>query len=250
MALIWNYTLLSVFLVSLISFIGIFTLLFKPKTLKSILLYFVSFSAGALFGDVFLHLLPESVEKIGFTLSVSLSVLFGIVFSLLIEKFIHWRHCHIPPSKEHVHPFAMMNLLGDATHNFIDGILIAASYLVSIPLGIATTIAVLFHEIPQEIGDFGVLLHGGFTRAKAIMFNFLVALTAVAGAAITLVIGSAAEQAVPFLVPFAASVFIYIAGYDLIPELHKDEANFSESAIHLLWFVLGIGVMLALLLLE
>ena len=145
MALIWNYTLLSVFLVSLISFIGIFTLLFKPKTLKSILLYFVSFSAGALFGDVFLHLLPEYVEKIGFTLSVSLSVLFGIVFSFLIEKFIHWRHCHISPSKVHVHPFAMMNLLGDATHNFIDGILIAASYLVNIPLGIATTLAVLFH---------------------------------------------------------------------------------------------------------
>ncbi|HLC92903.1 MAG TPA: ZIP family metal transporter [archaeon] len=246
----WIYAIGSVLLVSAVSIVGVLLFPREKKGAEKFLIYMVSFAAGALFGDAFIHLLPEAAEMEVSGTSIGIYVLCGIVFSFIVEKFIRWRHCHVPTSHDHPHPVAMMNLLGDVFHNFIDGIIIAASYLVSIPLGIATTIAVLFHEIPQEIGDFGVLLHGGFTRAKAIMFNFLVALTAVAGAAITLVIGSAAEQAVPFLVPFAAGVFIYIAGSDLIPELHKDEANFSESAIHLLWFVLGIGVMLALLLLE
>src|SRR3989344_6934558 len=245
----WAYTLLSVLLVSLLSFIGIITLVFKAKTLKHILLYLVSFSAGALFGDAFLHLLPESVEKLGFGVSVSLLILSGIVFSLLIEKFIHWRHCHIPPSKEHVHPFAMMNLLGDATHNFIDGILIAASYLASIPLGIATTLAVVLHEIPQELGDFGVLLHGGLSRKKALFMNFLTALSAVLGAVLTLSLSSHIQNLALYLVPFAAGEFIYIAGSDLIPELHKEVAV-KKSVLQVGMFILGIVIMALLLVLK
>ena len=218
---VWIYSLVSVFIVSSISFLGLLTLAINAEKLKKILLYLVSFSAGALFGDVFIHLLPEIVKEVGFTLKISLYILVGIGFFFIIEKFIHWRHCHIPHSKDHIHPFAMMNLFGDGVHNFIDGLIIAASYLVSIPIGIATTIAVILHEIPSEIGDFGVLLHGGFSKGKALFFNFITALTAVLGAIVSLLISSYVDNLTTFLIPFAAGGFIYIAGSDLIPELHK-----------------------------
>lgn len=249
MANVWIYSLISVFMVSLISFVGLLTLSINTKKLRKILLYMVSFSAGALFGDAFIHLLPEIIEETGFGLSISIYVMFGIGISFIIEKFIHWRHCHIPHSKEHVHPFAMMNLFGDSVHNFIDGIIIGASYLVSIPVGIATTLAVIFHELPQEIGDFGVLLHGGFSRAKALLFNFITALTAVFGAVVSLLISSYVENITTFLIPFAAGTFIYIAGSDLIPELHK-EVEVKKSLVQFIAIVLGILVMLSLLLLE
>ncbi|MEK6826454.1 MAG: ZIP family metal transporter [Nanoarchaeota archaeon] len=246
---IWFYSLVSVFIVSLISLIGAITLSINAKKLKSILLYLVSFSAGALFGDAFIHLLPEIVEEAGFTINISLYVLLGIILSFLIEKVIHWRHCHIPTSKEHPHPFAYINLIGDSVHNFIDGLIIAASYLASIPVGIATTIAVLLHEIPQEIGDFGVLLHGGFTKKKALFFNFITALTAVLGAVVALIISQSIEQLTLFLIPLAAGGFIYIAGSDLIPELHK-EVKLSKSIFQIISFILGILIMMSLLLLE
>src|SRR3989344_3303920 len=166
------YTLASVFIVSLVSLIGVLTLSFRTSTLKKCLIYFVSFSAGALLGDVFIHLLPGIIEEKGFELSVSLFILFGILFSFTVEKIINWRHCHHPTTKEHPHPFAIMNLVGDLMHNFLDGLVIGASYLINVPVGIATTLAVVLHEIPQEIGDFGVLLHGGFSKGKALFFNF------------------------------------------------------------------------------
>jgi len=141
----------SVILVSLVALIGIVTLGIRVGLLKKIVLFLVSFSAGALFGDAFFHLLPEAIKPAGFTVGISLALLGGILFGLITEKVIRWNHCHLPVTKEHTHPFAMMNLVGDTVHNFIDGIIIGASYLVSIPLGIATTLAVLLHEIPQEI---------------------------------------------------------------------------------------------------
>jgi zinc and cadmium transporter len=174
--------------------------------------------------------------------------MFGIAFSFIVEKFIHWRHCHIPTSKEHVHPFAMINLFGDAVHNFIDGVIIGASYLVSIPVGIATTIAVILHELPQEIGDFGVLLYGGFSKWKALFFNFITALTAVFGAVVSLLISLYVENITTVLVPFAAGTFIYIAGSDLIPELHK-EVEVKKSLLQFIAIVFGVLVMLALLVL-
>ena len=246
---VWIYSLASVLIVSLISFVGLLTLTIKADKLKKILLYMVSFSAGALFGDAFIHLLPEAVEEIGFGLNISIYVLLGIGFFFIIEKFIHWRHCHIPNSKEHVHPFAMMNLFGDGVHNFIDGLIIAASYLVSIPVGIATTLAVILHEIPSEIGDFGVLLHGGFSKGKALFYNFVTALAAVLGAIVSLSISSYVENITVFLIPFAAGGFIYIAGSDLIPELHK-EVKVKKSLLQFIAIVLGVLVMLLLLLLE
>lgn len=239
-------SLVSVFLVSLISFVGVLSLIIRKEKLKNFLIYFVSFSAGALFGDVFFHLLPEVIEENGFQITISLSILFGIFFSFLLEKIICWRHCHLPITKNHVHRFAYMNLWGDFFHNFLDGMTIAVSYLVSIPVGIATTLAVIFHEIPQEIGDFGVLLHGGFTIKKAFIYNFLSALSAVFGAILSLILNNQIKNITLYLVPFAAGNFIYIAGSDLIPELHK-EVTFKTGIKQIITFVAGILIMYLLL---
>ena len=246
---VWIYTIFSVILVSLISLVGIITFSIKVEKLKKFLIYMISFSAGALLGDAFIHLLPEIIEEVGFGLNISVYVLLGIGVSFIIEKVIHWHHFHFPLSKGHAHPFAVMTLVGDLVHNFIDGLIIGASYLVNIPVGIATTLAVIFHEIPQEISDFGVLLKGGFSKAKALFYNFLTALTAILGAVVALIIGKAAENVTIFLIPFAAGTFIYIASSDLIPELHKEEFEWKKSLLQFVAISLGVIVMLALLLL-
>lgn len=247
-ATVYAYSLGSVFLVSLISLIGVFTLSMKSESLKKIILLLVSFSAGALFGDAFIHLLPEAVETAGLSLKVSLGVLGGIALFFVLEKFVQWRHCHVPTSSHHPHPLAAMNLVGDGLHNFIDGLVIGASYLASVQVGFATTLAVILHEIPQEIGDFGVLLHAGLSRKKALFLNFASALTAVIGTLVALTMGES-TGIISIIIPLAAGGFIYIAGSDLIPELHK-ETDPKKSAVQLLSFVAGIGVMLLLLVAE
>jgi zinc and cadmium transporter len=246
----WLLSLASVFIISAISLAGVLFLWLKDQQLNKILLYLVSFSVGGLFGDAFIHLIPEAIEESGFGISVSLLILFGILFSFIVEKFLQWRHCHIPTSSEHPHSFAYMNLFGDAVHNLIDGLIVGGSYLASIPLGISTTLAVIFHEIPQEIGDFGVLIHGGFKKRKAVWFNFLTALTAVLGAVIALVLGATMGSFIPLLIPFAAGNFIYIAGSDLIPELRKDEPDLKKAALQVVSITLGVVIMLSVLLLE
>jgi len=245
----WFYSLMSVFLVSLLSFVGLLFIALKEENLKRILLFLVSFAAGSLLGDAFLHLLPKAIEELGVGLEMPLAILVGLLTFFVLEKFISWRHCHIPTSKEHPHPVVFMNLVGDGFHNFTDGVVIAASFLVSVPLGIATALAVLFHEIPQEIGDFGVLIHGGFSKERALFFNFTSALMAVAGAVFTLFLGVRFVGLMRLLIPFTAGGFIYIAGSDLIPELHK-ETNLAKSLLQMLGLILGIGVMLTLLLIE
>jgi zinc and cadmium transporter len=247
--MVWIYTLISVFIVSLISLIGVFTLSVDHKKLYKYLIYLVSLSAGTLMGDAFIHLIPEAYEDSENSVAVSLYILLGILVFFVLEKVIHWRHCHEEPCEEHPHPFSYIILMGDSLHNFVDGMVIGASYLVSIPVGIATTIAVIFHEIPQEIGDFASLLYGGFSRKKALFLNFLSALAAVAGALLILSFDLKIDGLESFLVPFAAGGFIYIAGTDLIPELHKhNEAK--KGVWQVLAFLVGIGLMLAILLAE
>jgi len=244
---IWLYSIVSVFLVSLISFSGALTLAIKKEKLKDFLIYFVSFSAGALLGNVFIHLLPEVVEEYNHSISlIFIYVLVGILTSFILEKIICWRHCHLPITKNHIHNFAWMNLWGDFFHNFIDGLTVGASFLLSIPAGIATTLAVIFHEIPQEIGDFGVLLHGGFKIKKALFLNFLTALSAVIGTMISLLLNNRIKHLTLFLAPFAAGNFIYIASSDLIPELHK-ETTIKKGVIQIVTFLLGVLVMYGLL---
>lgn len=244
--MVWFYSLVSVFAVSLVSLIGVVALSLGEKKLERTLILMVSFSAGTLLGDTFIHLIPESMEK--GNSEVSIYILSGLLFFFVLEKFVHWRHCHETDCPEHSQTLSYMVLIGDGLHNFIDGMIIAASYLISFPVGIATTIAVIFHEIPQEIGDFGVLIHGGLSKYKALLYNFFSALMAFLGAGAVLVTSSYSNNVEIFLVPFAAGGFIYIATADIIPELHKHKAyNIFESVKQLVFFVAGIFVMWTLL---
>ncbi len=252
-------TLVSVFVVSLVSMIGIITLFRRWKNLDNVLLMLVSLSAGTLFGGAFLHLLPEAVEKDGFTLQVSILLVAGVFTFFLLEKFIHWHHCHnynhlhpehLKLHKDHEHKhLAAINLVGDGLHNLIDGLVIAGSYFVSVNAGIATTIAVIIHEIPQEIADFGVLLYAGMKRWKALLYNLFSAGLAIIGAILGLILGARSEVFVQTILPFAAGGFVYIAGSNLIPELHK-ECGMKDSLWHILIFLSGIIIMLLLLFLE
>lgn len=248
--IVWLYSLVSVFIVSLVSLISILMFSVKEEYLKRALLYLVSFSAGGLFGDAFIHLIPESMESNLGTHRASLLIILGIAVSFLVERVLQWRHCHIPTTKNHPHSFAYMNLFGDAIHNFIDGLVIGASFLTSTSLGVATTLAVIFHEIPQELGDFGVLLFGGFSKSKALLFNLFTALTAILGVFTALSLGVIAQGLVPFLIPFAAGNFIYIAGSDLIPELCKEESQIGKAVLELIAFVLGALVLFSLTIFE
>lgn len=244
-----TYTLVSVCLVSLISLIGILFISINPGKLNKILLLLVSFAAGSLFGDAIIHLLPEAFEQINNSLQTSLLVITGIFIFFILEKFVRWRHCHIPTSKDHPHPMVTMNLIGDLVHNLIDGMIIGASYSVNIPIGLATTIAVIMHEIPQEIGDFGVFLHGGLSIRKAMILNFLSALTAIIGGIISLIAGPIVKNYSIILLPLTAGGFIYIAGSDLIPELQGCETA-SVSFFQLLAMGCGVGVMALLIFFE
>ncbi len=230
--------LFSTFSVSIVSLVGVLLFALKEKILKKILLILVSFASGALLGGAFFHLIPESFSV--FDESISIAVVLGIVVFFLLEKSL-WRHCH---EKEcPVHPFAYLNLVGDGVHNFVDGVAIAASFLydTSLSLGIVTTIAVLMHEIPQELGDFGVLLYGGFGKTKALFFNLLTAILAVIGALITYFFIQYLPS-INHVLAFTAGGFIYIATTDLIPELHK-ETNTKNSVVEIVFLLLGIVLM-------
>ncbi len=236
------YSVIATFIISLFSFVGVFTLGLKEKHLEKILLLLVAFSAGALMGGAFLHLLPEAIETESFY-DPFICVLLGFSLFFLIEKFLFWHHCH-KHTKCEIHSFTYMNLIGDGIHNFIDGLIIVAGFVISTPFGITTTIVILAHEIPQEIGDFAVLLYGGWKKKKALLFNFASGLTAVLGA----IVGSLTYLSIPtftsFLLPFAAGGFIYIASSDLIPELHKQK-DVKRSVGAFIMFLIGVGFMYA-----
>lgn len=229
----------SSFLISLIAFVGVVSLAIKDEVLDRILLYLVGFAAGALIGGAFLHLLPETVER-STSMNVFLALSFGFFLFFLLEKLV-WRHCH--KGKCEVHPFAYVNLIGDGVHNFIDGLVIAASFLSNIQLGIVTSFAVAFHEIPQEIGDFGVLVYGGLGKSKALILNFFAGLTVIIGGLVGYFLQSYIGESMIFILPFAAGGFIYIAASDLIPELHK-EVNPRRSSVSFAVFLLGFAFML------
>lgn len=249
--MVWVYSISSVLIISLISLVGVFTMAIKREKLKNLLLFFVSFSVGGLFGDTFIHLLPETFEKLGVNTGTSIYILAGIFLFFALEKFIRWRHCHIPTSREHVHPVVMLNIIGDGVHNLLDGMIVAASFMVSVPIGITTTLAVILHEIPQEIGDFGIFLHSGLTVKKALGLNFLSALLALAGALISLTIGSYIKGYENYLLPVTAGGFLYIAGSDLIPELHKEShIKISTSLMQIGSIILGISIMALLVFIE
>ncbi|GBR77503.1 zinc transporter [Candidatus Termititenax dinenymphae] len=235
--------LLASTIVSLISFVGVLTLLIKEKFLHKILLILVAFSAGSLIGDAFLHLIPERLEQGGDFANVFFWVIVGFTFFFILERYLHWRHCH----DEHcqVHTFSYVSLFGDAAHNFIDGLIIGGSFFINPALGWITTLTILTHEIPQELGDFGILLYGGLSKAKALLFNFLSALTAVAGTLLGFVFAAYSEPFTGLLLPFTAGGFFYIAASDLIPELHEVKDK-KQSLLTMLTFILGLAFMYGL----
>lgn len=243
---IWLYSIISVVVVSLVSLIGIFTLGIGVQKIKKWMLYFISFAAGAMLGDAFLHLLPEALNEGIDAFTVSAYALAGIVLFFLLEKVIFWRHCHVPTSDNHPHALGKMNLIGDGLHNFIDGVIIAGSFLISPALGVTTALAVLLHEIPQEVGDFSILIHAGYTKQKALLFNLFSASLAIVGAVLVLAIGDSISSIASALVPFTIGGFIYIAAADLLPEIHREE-NTKKSFLQLSYFLLGIGLMWILL---
>lgn len=238
--------LIACFLISLCVWVAVLFLFFKKEILSKITMFLISFSAGALMGGAFLHLLPEAskgmeADKLFFV------VLLSFVLFFFIEKIFHWRHCH----KENceIHTFGYMNLVGDSIHNFIDGLVIASVFLVDFKLGVITTLAIALHEIPQEIGDFGVLIHAGFSRAKALVLNYIVAITVILGGIVGYFAAFYIDGIIAYLLPIAAGGFIYIAASDLMPEIRK-ETDFKKSVISFGIFLLGIVFMFSVKFLD
>lgn len=246
------YALASVFAVSLISLVGVFTISMNRETLHRSIFFLVSLAAGALFGDAIIHLIPQAFGSFVHKENAALLIIVGIFIFFILEKFLHWHHHH-GNNEDHetctIHPIGRIILFSDSLHNFLDGAIIGAAYLVSIEVGLATTLAVILHEIPQEIGDFGILIHAGYSRTRALVVNFLSGLVAVLGTLATLFLGTFVEQVTPALIAIAAGSFLYIAGSDLVPELHKT-LDVRKSLLQLIGISIGVGLMFALLFIE
>ena len=255
------YIFASILVVSLVSLVGIFFLFLKDETLKELSFTFISLAVGALLGGAFLHILPE-VYKEAPENKVSFAILLGIFSFFLLEKVLHWHHSHSAHAIENERcascneslpdkpkPLGKMVIFSDALHNILDGALIASAFALSPNAGLAATLAVLLHEVPQEIADFGVLLHAGFSKLRAMLFNFLSALTAFLGAAMVIFAQEFTSKSMPLFSAFAAGSFLYIAMSDLIPELHKKQ-RCSELALQILVISLGIFLMWLLKVLE
>lgn len=244
--MVWLQALGSVLIVTAMSLVGAIGLQLRNDVLQKALVFLVPFAAGALLGDAFFHIIPELAEDGGFEFTASLALVLGLVIFFALEKVLHWHHAHYP-HEDVIHPVAMSNLVGDGLHNLLDGSLIGASYLVSPTVGLATTIAVVLHEIPQELGDFGILVHSGVSPKRALRLNLLTGSAAIVGAVLALLSGDALSE--ELLLPVAAGAFIYIASTDLLPELHK-EPEPRKSLLQICALVAGVGVMIALLGLE
>lgn len=250
-------TLIATLLVSLASLVGIVALSWNRAFLNKTLLVLVGLAAGALLGDTFIHLIPESVEQIGNELYFGIAVIAGFVFFFVLEKWFRWHHAHHGPEEDHEGHGALndsskpsthlapMVIIADGVHNLVDGALIAASFLVSPALGAATTIAVLLHEIPQEIADFGLLVHAGLSRAKALLLNFASALMAFLGVGLMFIAHEFIDSFAPLATAFTAGAFIYIAAADLIPEIQRN-TNIKKSMLQVGAFIIGIGIMVLL----
>lgn len=240
------YIVAATVLVSLVSLVGVLALRMREQSLKLLIFFASSFSAGTLLAGAFLDLLPESLEIAGSEKAFPIALL-GVVAFFVLEKFILWHHHHSPHKnlrevkRSEVLPLGYLSLLGDGLHNFFDGIAIAAAFITSVPLGITTTFIVMMHEIPQELGDFGLLLYSGFSRKTAAAFNLASGLLAVLGGAIFYYFSSQAQDLEGLGLAFTSGMFIYIAAADIVPELHK-EKEAKKSALQLAFVLLGIGL--------
>ena len=234
------FAIISSIVVSLISLIGILTFIVKDGLLKKVMIFLVAFAAGGLIGSAFLDLIPEAATHITDVTRLFLYVVLGYMLFFIIEKYLHWRHCHEPECS--VHHFTYLNIVGDIVHNFNDGLIIGAVFLVDVRVGFAATLAIIFHEIPHELGNYIVLVYGGYSKRKALFFNFLSSLFAIAGTLIGYYLAGRIGGFSCVLLPLAAGGFIYIASCDLVPELHKEEDG-KRSALIMATFILGIALM-------
>ncbi len=239
----WLWALGGVLMVSALPLLGLLLVGQRFARIQRHVMLLVSFAVGALLGGAVIHLLPEAFAELGPGPALTGGLLAGFLGFFVLEKFL-WHHAH---HHDHDHPpalppLAALNLLGDLLHNVIDGMLIAGAFLASVPVGVATTVAVLVHEIPQEVGDFGVLLHAGLPMRKVVWLNFLSGLGAVAGALLALALGERIAGFDALLLPVAAGSFLYIAASDLIPELHR-ETRPRAVAVQIALVLLGVAVM-------
>jgi zinc and cadmium transporter len=237
-ALAW--IVLTGFAMSAIALMGSITLLLKKAVLDRIIMPLVAFAAGSLLGGAFLHMLPAASESIADPVLIYLWTLAGFTVFFALEQFLHWHHCH-RASSDCKEPLTYLVLIGDGLHNFLGGLGVGALFLTDIRLGIAAWLAAAAHEVPQELGDFAVLIHGGWSRRKALLFNLLSGLTFLLGG-VTAWMASATLE-ISFLVPFAAGNFIYIGASDLVPEVNKHRDPIT-NIIHFLCFVAGLGLLL------
>jgi zinc and cadmium transporter len=234
------YALAASIIVSLISLVGAVALIIDDKLLKKVILYLVAFAAGALIGGAFLDIIPEAMEYVTDSTQLFLYVILGFMLFFAIEEYMQWRHCHDVHCV--VHPFNYLNIIGDIIHNFSDGLIIGAVFQADFKVAVATTLAIVFHEIPHELGNFMVLVYGGFLKMKALFFNFLSALFAVGGTLAGYYFTNKIPGFSSFVLPAAAGGFIYIAACDLIPELHKEE-DLKKSFIIMISFSVGVALM-------
>jgi zinc and cadmium transporter len=248
-------SIISVLAVSLVSLIGLAALSMSEARLRKVASFFISFAVGGLLGDAFIHLIPETFSGDTTPIGGSLLILGGMLLFFAVEKLLRHRHGTLQQHHHHAHnhtrlELAAINVFGDAIHNFIDGALIGASYLASPTLGISTTAAVLLHEIPQEFGDFSILIHSGVSVRKAIWLNLASASVAVLGTVMTLLAGSfAVETVVTLLLPVTAGGFVYIAAANLIPELQEDRSLRALGA-QMSLMAIGMGLMALLAVVE
>jgi zinc and cadmium transporter len=226
-------------LMAAIALVGSVTLVLRESTLRRIVLPLVALSAGSLLGGAFLHMIPASLAQAGSGYGTFLWILAGFAVFFALEQFLHWHHCHRATTACRK-PLGYMILLGDGLHNLLGGLAVAGTFLIDIRLGVTTWLAAAAHEVPQELGDFGVLLHSGWSRRKALLYNVASGLTFLLGG---LVAWAASYRIdVAFLVPFAAGSFIYIGASDLVPEVNK-HADARANLVHFVSFVVGIGLM-------
>ena len=212
------YIIISTIIISLASLVGIFFISIREKVLKKIILNLVTFATGVLLGGALLHLVPEAFKA---NIDAPLWILTGILLFFILEKFLFWRHCHDGVCE--IHPVSYLNLIGDGVHNFVDGTIIAAAFVTNFKLGITISIIALAHEVPQEIGDFGILVYGGFTKARALLYNLICAMTCVVGGICAYFFATKIENLTPILIAFAGGNFLYMALVDLLPEFRKTQ---------------------------
>ena len=229
-------------LMSVIALVGSVTLILSEAALKKILLPLVALSAGTLLGGALFHMIPAAVDQLGNRLFVYVWTVAGFTVFFVLEQFLHWHHCHSVPCEHRYEPLTYLILIADGLHNFIGGLAVAGAFLIDVRIGISAWLAAAAHEVPQELGDFGILVHGGWSKPRALLYNFLSALSFLAAGLVAYAVSLTFD--VTFLLPFASGNFIYIAASDLIPEV-KHEESLVRAGVHFVSFLTGLALLLA-----